>query len=499
MWEIVQDDLLSDPDSSMDVWPAQLEFLMAEEPVIGMFTGAGYGKTKILCWRALIDHTKQDGWWDVIDDPRVLKTNPLRFILGAPSSAYIVHRLFPEMKDVVRKTEQIVGRQLTMPTGRNRDGVFDSGQKRQIEMANGLTIIFQGMDKEESAVATDAAGLYIDEATMMVSQPIWTRATMRVRDPRAKHKTIACTGTPELGHFLREEFFDPFTGKTRPGYRVFEDATINNPMIDMNFFRRYQNVNSNFVDMQVFGKWVQGQGGERFAHLFNAERHLKRVSITPQTPGAQFIFGWDPGYATGHIVVAYHKRSANQIIFVDELPVKNLTTYEQCDILVSRGYHARHGNIQSILMDPNDAGKRKSNSKVTDAQIVYEKLGIRPKYTDVLGYNAELRTRNDVLAEMLESGRLLFSDRLAPLSRRDPGVINSILNYELKPVSKSEEASYVDKPTSTTIKLWKHGTDATHYILMELEKEVYRRVRMGTDRAKINARRVNARNKRSQS
>lgn len=493
MFEILADDILSSnaPDSHMDVWPAQMEFLTAEEPIIGMFTGAGYGKTKILCWRGTIDHTKQNGWWENCSSRDEAIANPLHFIYGAPTSRYIVDRLAPEQLSVVAKLNAVLGEgnELHKYTGRARNGYFDSGQKRRLEMANGVTILFHGLDKEESAVATDASGLYVDEATMMQVQGIWTRATMRVRDPRALSKTIACTGTPELGHFLREEFFDPMTGDVREGYRVFEDATLNNPVIDMDFFRRYKNVNETFVDMQVFGRWAQGQGGERFAHLFQASKHMQPMRIDYRKPGIQVDIGWDPGYATGQVVIMYYKASANKWLVVDEIPIVNQDTRTICRRLKDMGLHARYGNIRMIGIDPKDANKHKSNGSTTDAQIIYEELGIRPKDKSIYGFNANVRLRNDALAAILAEERIVFNESMSPTHRRQAGVINSILHYELKEADKDDENRHVDRPTASTIKLWKHAIDAIHYVLMHYEKQIYRKVQVGADRDKIEARR----------
>lgn len=467
----------ADVDYSMQVWPAQAEFLRAEEPIIGMFTGAGYGKTMILCLRGTMDAIAQNGWWKKLD---FAPTDPLAFIYGAPTSRYIVDRLAPEQRQVVSTLEHASGYTLTKRTGRGRDGYFDSAQKRRLELSNGVTILFHGLDKEESAVATNASGLYVDEATMMPVQGIWTRATMRVRDPRAIRKTIACTGTPEIGHFLYEEFFDPMTKNVRPGYRVFTDATLNNPVIDLDFFSRYQNSNEVFVDMQVFGKWTQGQGGQRFAHLIRPEVHFRPMNINLGHPGAKFAIGWDPGYATGHVVVMYYKPSTQEWLVVREVPITGSSTRDVCRTLRSWGLHGCKDNIDAILMDPNDANKRKSNGPVTDADIVFEELGVRPKTHRKLNYNRHLRTRNDVLADFLARGKLVINDALLPTHSRQPGVINSIMNFELKSAAKSDDESrFEDKVTASTDKLWKHAVDAIHYVLMHYEGAVYKRIEWG--------------------
>lgn len=473
---------------AMTVWPAQAELLSAEEAIVGMFTGAGYGKTRTLCLRGTMDSLKQNGWWKKLD---FAPKDPLHFIYGAPHSMYITARLAPEQRNVVNTLERATGYTLTKTTGRGRDGYFDSSQTRRLEMANGVTIQFTGLDKEEKAVAVNAAGLYVDEATMLPSQNIWTRATMRVRDPRAICKSIVCTGTPELGHFLHEEFFDPLTKKVRPGYRVITDSTINNPVIDLDFFKRYQNANEAFVDMQVFGKWTQGQGGQRFAHLLRPEIHYRPMNINMTHPGAKFAIGWDPGYATGQVVVMYYKQSTQQWLVLREIPITGMSTRDVCKILLSWGLHGHRGNIDAILMDPNDANKRKSNGPMTDQDIVYEELGVRPKFKRKMNYNSQLRTRNDVLADFLARGKIIFNEDMLPIHSRQPGVINSVLNFELKSAVKTDDESrFEDKVTASTNKLWKHAIDAIHYVLMHYEDAVYKRIEWAA-KSRMKASRIN--------
>jgi len=462
-----------------EVWSAQVELLLAKEDIVGMFTGAGYGKTKVLCWRSLMDCAEQDDWYHDENgrlDPQ-WSINPLVFLMGAPTGRYIVDRLVPEHTGIIREWEAIYGRRLTKRTGRLRNGYFDDDRRRRLEMTNGVSFFYRGFDKEESAVATNASSLYVDEATMLTAQGIWSRATMRVRDPRAKKLTIACTGTPELGHFLYSEFHDPVTGVVRPGYRVIQDATINNPVLSAKYFSRYFNSGSSFVDMQVMGKWTQGGGGQRFVGSFSPHRNVQHINISPTLPGVKFSIGWDPGFSTGHVVIMYFKRSTKRWYVVDEIPIVGKTTEEICHELMRRGYHARFGNIDMIGLDPNDAVKRRSTNKVTDYEIIRRLLGIAPKYVDVKGFNAELRLRCDVIAKMLEDGRLVFNSTMLPTESRSPGCINSILGFTLKPLEKGVEGEYDDHPTESTKKRWKHAIDAIHYVLMWHETNTYERVR----------------------
>jgi len=480
---------LATPDYVADIaaslWPEQAAFVADDDNRIVMLAGgAGYGKTEALVLKGLKHYAEQDGWWERCDNWR---ETPLDILFGGPHNSYLTGRLIPAHRGMIGGWEQALGRQLTKRTGRHRNGFFDSGQARRLEMANGVTYHYRPLDKEESAVASNVCGLFIDEATMLKSQGIWTRSTMRVRDPRANSLLIACTGTPEVGHFLYEEFFDSVTGAPQKDRKVYTDSSLNNPLLADDYFGRFANASEAFIDMQIKGLWTRGSGGERFAHLFKPDIHFARMDIPLDRPNMDFVIGWDPGYATGGVVIMLHKPSIGKWLVVHEIPILGATTREVCRIIRGLGLHANRNNIKYIGGDPNDFNKRRSSSdkaSLTDAKIIFEELGVRPRYDDPHVFNRSVRLRNDVLADMLQSGGILFNETLRPKHPKAPGVINSILNYSLVQADKEDDQKFLDKPTNITNKLWKHFIDAIHYGLMHSETGIYRRLKVNSSRRK---------------
>lgn len=459
-------------NSDMVVWKAQRDFLLAENQIIGIFTGAGYGKSKIMCRRAILDHTKQDGWW-LKPGASDWRSNHLKIIMGAPHDRYLTTRLIPEFRGTLDTIEAEIGRKLRANTGRLRDGWLPYSTGRTQEMANATEFVFYPLHSVDSAVATDAAALYIDEVTMLTDPEIWVRSTQRVRDPRALKRQIACSGTPEEDHFIYEYLFDPETRKPRPGVTVLTDTSINNPALKLDYFTSAKQAAPAFKDMQIMGRWVAGVGGQRFGGIFDETTHIRRMDLSPKRyPGLQYAIGWDPGFRTGEVLIAY--RHPNGFwAFVDEIVIQDMSTYDVCDILLEKGYNDT--NIGYLGMDPRDANKRRSSSTTTDEDIVRKKLGVKARLLGNTGNRAKLRNRLDVIAQMLQDKQIVFSEDLRPINATQLGVINAIKHFSTTR-SADDRDLFLDKPTRETVQKWKHPIDAMHYIFTKFEAPLYRQI-----------------------
>jgi len=433
--------------------------------------------SKILSVRAIMDGVKQDGWWEgeLASD---WKGNPLRFVMAAPHSRYITNRLAPAFRGMLSSIESHIGRPLHAPTGKNRNGWFDSKDERRQEMGNGLVYSFYGLHDEESAIAADVGGMYIDEGTFLQSSGIWTRANQRVRDPRAIESHVVVCGTPEKSHFLYEVFFDPNTDLPRPDVAAFTGSALNNPLLEPEFFEDASHASSAMVDMQVFGKWVKGVGGQRFSTVFDESTHVVDMDMDPRKyPHLKWHIGLDPGWATGSLVAMRKSPKHNAWMLYDEIVIEGMQLEEVLKDCQDRGF--RLGNIQSFSSDPKDSHKRHSNSlsKESVADIIKRVMGIRPK-TRLIPNTGALLTRLDVIALLLKERKLFINKALMPRSRRTRGVINSLRNFAFKE-QKNLESHFIDEITSETKNEWKHSIDAMHYVLMTNEYETYRRVRFG--------------------
>jgi len=423
----------------------------------------------ILIQKALKHSCAEDGWWEFCHD---WKSNPIKYLMGAPQNKYLVTRLIPGFRGRLAHWEKLAGRSLTKPTGKHGNGFFESASERRQEMANGVTFYFYSLHNEESAVAADTAFVGVDEGTMLKNQSIWNRAQQRCRDPRGNNRIKAVVGTPEKGAFLYDDFFDS-NDNPLPDVDVFTDSSLNNPLLDDSFFSSMEGANEVYIDAQVMGKWVKGIGGQRFATVFAEERHLAPMNIGPHQKEIRFDIGWDPGSASGQVVIMYQSLKRNKWYLVDEIVIQGSDTRSTCHELIKRGYNKT--NIRRIFMDPKDATKHKSTSPKSDAEIVYEVLGIRPRVASVPGMNAYLRTRLDALADVLKMDKLIINEALRKRNRKARGVINAINNFALE-VSEVDEGRFIDKCTRETILEWKHSIDAIHYVLMNYEHEIYRKV-----------------------
>jgi len=453
-----------------DLWIGQAEFMQSEEYITGLFTGAGYGKSHILCERVLCDVSKQDGWWAGRVD---YNSRPLLMVIGAPHERYLSARTVPEFRAACDRMEERLSRGIRRRTGRNGDGWFGGNGHRRQELANAVDVTFYPLPTRDSAVAVDVAGFYVDEVTMLTDVDIWRRSLQRVRDSRARSRQIAVVGTPEEDHFIRDSLIDEATGDARPNVRVITDSSISNPLLPIEWFETMgQQASEQYKEMQVMGNWVKGAGGQRFTHLFDMDTMVLPSMVNPRDPRYQFYLGWDPGYRTGSVVICWRHPATGIWCITDEVVIRDMTTEAVCDELLARGYNFM--NIKYIGLDPRDANKRTATNGSTNSEIIYRKLKIRPKHK-IIRNTHHLNTRLDVLASMLAAGKIVFAENLKPKTSASPGVINGIRNFATKKMASDPE-NFIDKPTPETLEKWKHYIDALHYVFMEYERGEYQRV-----------------------
>lgn len=459
------------------IWPGQKEFIFSEAETTAFLTGAGAGKSFALCQRIVRDHAKQDYWWEGRAE---FNTQPILFIVGAAHEAYLAENTVPLLRATIDRTERAIGRTIRKKTGRDRDGWFGAVGHRRQEMANCVDIIIKSFPTKENAVAVTCAGMYFDEVTMLSDVEIWRRSMQRAREPRAKknaqgipYNYVACVGTPEEDHFIHDVLIDPLTHEPYPGNKIIMGSSLSNPMLPMRWFENQAHSSHLFKEMQVMGRWVKGAGGQRFAHVFREDHHIVHLARPAISSAIKYDLGWDPGYRTGSVLIGWQRPRDGVWFIVDEVVITDMTTYDVCAELLKRGYNAR--NIRSIGMDPRDANKERSTSRVTDHQIVYDKLGIRPRIQHIGQKSGELYVRLDVIEDMLVSDRLFVNDTLKPRSNQQLGLVNALKQFATRKTNADKE-TFIDKPTRDTMERWKHPIDALHYLLMGTERGTYQKV-----------------------
>ena len=475
------------------LWAGQRDFLESDAFITAAFTGAGWGKSRILTERIIRDHTRHDMWWEGRPE---YKTNPLILMVGAAHEAYLAENTVPLFRAALDRAEARTGRQLRKRTGRNRDGWFGSIGHRHQEMTNATDIHFKSFPTKENAVAVTVAGLYFDEITMFSDVEIWRRSLQRVRDPRAGKRPsgktwdfVACVGTPEEDHWIHEALIDPMSGEPYPGVNLIMDASINNPLLpDSWFINAGRHSSKLFTRMQVMGEWVRGAGGQRFSHVFSEDKHVVHLTPPQNKAAVKYDLGWDPGYRTGSVVIMWQRPMDSAWFIVDEVVIAGKTTNDVCSEVLSRGYNA--SNIRSICMDPRD-NKKRSTSEQTDGDIVFKRLGVRPKNKHIGEASGELHLRLDAREDLLNSGKFFINDKVLPKTREQLGIVNALHRFATKKMEGDTE-NFIDKPTRDTIERWKHPIDAVHFVLMHYERGVYARVARNGSRAQVSPTRSGA-------
>lgn len=458
-------------------WERQAEFLDAMDHIVVLLTGAGYGKTKILVDKTIRNVCAQDNWH--LNYPGAVSDH-LKYIYAAPHDKYLTARSIPAMKAQCDYVEATAGHRIRARTGRSRDGFFGGGSDRRQEFRNGVDVLFYPLYDSNSAVSVDAAGVSVDEATLLSHPDIWLRLNMRLRDPRALFHQVCAVGTPEEDHFIRDLLADE-EGNARKGIKIITASSIENPILPMTYFEQMgQQASPAFIKAQVMGGWVSGLGGQRFGNVFDMSM-VGGMPLSRNDPRAQFYLGWDPGYNTGAVVVFFHNRPKREWWVYDEFAVTGQTTRSLCKKIQERGYTTK--NIAGIGIDFDSRKMRSSaaHSKDNDFNVIYDAFGIRPRYLyNRHIFNKDLRTRLDVLERLMVQKRLLFNRDLMPRSTKSLGVINSIRNFALKKIDDTE--FFQDVPTPESERLWKHFIDAMHYALVQFEEGEYKRVRPGESR-----------------
>lgn len=442
--------------------------------------------SKVLAERIVKDHSMHDGWWK---DRIEFNTQPLILMVGAAHEAYLAENTVPLLRAAIDSAEDRAGRRLRKRTGRNRDGWYGSVGHRYQDMANCTQIHIKSFPTKENAVAVTVAGLYFDEITMFSDPEIWRRSLQRVRDPRAGKRPsgktwdfVACVGTPEEDHWIRDALMDAETGEPFPGVNIIMDSSLNNPLLpDSWFINAGRHSSEIFKRMQIMGEWVKGAGGQRFAHIFDEKRHIVHLEAPRGNAGLKFDIGWDPGYRTGSVVVMWQHPATGAWYVVDEIVIIDKTTNDVCSELLAKGYNCT--NIRSICMDPRD-NKRRSTSEKSDGDIVFQRMQIRPKNKHIGEGQGQLHVRLDALEDMIKANRFFVSDKILPRSREQLGLVNALHRFATEKADENPEV-FIDKPTRDTVQRWKHPIDAVHYVLMHYERGVYSRVTRNSSRDQV--------------
>ena len=455
--------------SDLVFWPGQAEFLSSESDEVALITGAGYGKSHVLGYKAVDIVLRNQGWHHGHTGADV---NHLRIALGAPDKKFLDKRSIPAVREAISVIERMSGKRITARTGRGKDGFF-GGHHPRIEFISAIDLDCYPLVDESSAVAVDLAAFLVDEVTMLKNRNILHRIRNRVRDERRSlFMQKAFVGTPETSHWFYDEFYDEY-GDVKANKHVIRASSLENPFLPDAWFESMKEAGEVYVRQQVLGEWVRGRSGERFADAFDMRADCIPMKVDPRNRKYRFMIGIDPGYRTRSRLVIWYNKSQDEFWVVDEIVIKNNTTEDSAKQLASMGY-GRH-NIQLIGCDV-DAAKNRSGKREIDT--IKKILGKTPRYRG--GHhslNKESRLREDYIYKLLKEERLKINAKLIPRSSKTHCLVNALRFYSHRSF-KNQEGEYVDKPSQETMQKWKHPIDALHYVLLWTDRKGYKPIQM---------------------
>ena len=226
------------PQAFFPVYPKQLEFLDAAEPVRGFVGGQGCGKSKI-------------GAYDLLS-----RAKPGRLYM-------VVTPTYPMLRDATFRTFREVARQL----GRWRDDWFQKtefiGKVYTAEVGGTAEILFRSGDAPDRLRGPNLSGVWMDEASLL-DHEAYQICTARLRE-HGEAGWLSATFTPKgLAHWTYEVF-----GKERPGVKLVHASTRDNPFVAGAFVERvYQEYSGLRAEQELQGRFVSVEGAEWPAEYF---------------------------------------------------------------------------------------------------------------------------------------------------------------------------------------------------------------------------------------
>jgi predicted phage terminase large subunit-like protein len=202
--------------------PHQAEFLDAPDAIVGFVGGRGAGKTWIGAYRLCI------------------RAEPGKtYLVIAPTYTMLRDICWPVFLEQARRLRFL------RDTIRSRLAVI---------LGNGATILFRSADQPDRLRGINAAGAWIDEASL-VSREVYDVVLMTLR--QTPGAWLACTFTPKgKSHWTYEVF-----GVPRPGVRTVHARTAENPFLPSDFVRRVQDQTTDLLARQELeGEFIDLSG-----------------------------------------------------------------------------------------------------------------------------------------------------------------------------------------------------------------------------------------------
>ena len=241
-------------------------FLESESPSVTFQGGAGSGKTRAGCAKALVTALKSPG-----------------------SRGMIVGASYPGVQQAIMPHLEAVAVELEL-----RDKWQYNRADRQITLPNGSSFWLRSADTPESLLGADLAWSWGDEVGLW-KRDAYRYLVGRLRQPGFPHQFFA-TYTPKGRNWAFEEL-----GSERDGLVVIRATSLDNPFVDEEFkqrLRREYGEGSPFWRQEVLGEFVSFEG---LIYPHFSDTHLN--DPPPGTTFVRTVIGVDWGWANPGVMV----------------------------------------------------------------------------------------------------------------------------------------------------------------------------------------------------
>lgn len=252
----------------LQLYRKQVEFVKSSAPTVTFQGGAGSGKTRAGCAKALL------------------------CALQAPGSrGMIVGPSYPGLKQAILPHLEAVGDELQL----RRTWQYNRADQ-QIILANGATLWLRSADNPESLLGADLAWLWGDEPALW-KHDAYRYVVGRLRQPGFRHQAFF-TFTPKGRNWAASELCT-----AREGLEIIRVSSLDNPFVGEDFrerLRREYGEGSQWWRQEVLGEVVSFEG--LIYPMFDPEQHV--MNPPEGTRFVRHVIGCDWGWANPGVLLA---------------------------------------------------------------------------------------------------------------------------------------------------------------------------------------------------
>ncbi len=276
--------------ATVTLWAKQERFRASEAPSVTFQGGAGSGKTRAGCAKALLRALQQPG-----------------------SRGMIIGASYPSLRQAIVPHLEAVADELQQRSTWNWQRA-----ENLITLANGGGFWLRSADNPESLLGADLAWAWGDEVGLW-KRDAYRYLMGRLRQPGFKHQFFA-TYTPKGRNWAWEEL-----GTERDGLEIIRASSLENPFVDDEFrerLRREYGEGSQFWRQEVEGHFVAWEG--LVYPQFSVEAHVADPPESTQfvAYGVGVDWGWtNPGVmllggldSLGHLWILHEHYAEQQSI-----------------------------------------------------------------------------------------------------------------------------------------------------------------------------------------